>query len=43
VTRAVPLMYPVMRGFASLDALLPFTHGYMLVATLERTAGVRTS
>jgi len=39
VSRAVKLVYPVMRGFAALDALLPFTHGYMLVATLERTAG----
>jgi ubiquinone/menaquinone biosynthesis C-methylase UbiE len=39
VSRAVKLMYPVMRGFAALDALLPFTHGYMLVATLERTPG----
>jgi hypothetical protein len=43
VGRAVKLMYPVMRGFAALDALLPFTHGYMLVATLERTAGVSAS
>ena len=33
------MMYPVMRAFAALDALLPFTHGYMLVATLERTPG----
>jgi len=36
---AVKMMYPVMRAFAALDALLPFTHGYMLVATLERTPG----
>jgi len=43
VSRAVQLMYPVMRGFAALDALLPFTHGYMLVATLERTAGAKAS
>jgi hypothetical protein len=43
VSRAVKMMYPVMRSFASLDALLPFTHGYMLVATLERTAGVKVS
>jgi hypothetical protein len=43
VSRAVKLMYPLMRGFAALDTLLPFTHGYMLVATLERTAGVRAS
>ncbi len=35
---AVKLMYPVMRAFAALDALLPFTRGYMLVATLERVA-----
>jgi SAM-dependent methyltransferase len=28
--------YPFMRAFAALDALIPFTHGYMLVATLER-------
>jgi SAM-dependent methyltransferase len=34
---AVKLAYPLMRAFAALDALLPFTHGYMLVATLERT------
>jgi len=34
----VKALYPVMRAFAALDALLPFTHGYMLVATLERTA-----
>lgn len=32
----VKLAYPLMRGFAALNALLPFTHGYMLVATLER-------
>ncbi|MEO8878849.1 MAG: class I SAM-dependent methyltransferase [Gemmatimonadaceae bacterium] len=37
---AVRLVYPLMRAFAALDALLPFTHGYMLVATLERTSGV---
>jgi ubiquinone/menaquinone biosynthesis C-methylase UbiE len=43
VGRAVKLMYPVMRGFAALDALLPFTHGYMLVATVERTAGANAS
>jgi ubiquinone/menaquinone biosynthesis C-methylase UbiE len=40
---AVKAMYPVMRAFASLDALLPFTHGYMLVATLERTPGAMES
>lgn len=43
VSRAVKLMYPVMRGFAALDALLPFTHGYMLVATLVRTAEPKLS
>jgi SAM-dependent methyltransferase len=41
VSGAVKMMYPVMRAFAALDALLLFTHGYMLVATLERTAGAR--
>jgi len=40
---AVKAMYPVMRAFAALDALLPFTHGYMLVATLERTPGAMES
>lgn len=39
VSAAVKMMYPVMRAFAGLDALLPFTNGYMLVATLERTSG----
>ena len=39
VSGAVKMLYPVMRAFAALDALLPFTHGYMLVATLERTPG----
>jgi SAM-dependent methyltransferase len=38
VSGAVRLMYPLMRAFAALDALIPFTHGYMLVATLERTS-----
>jgi len=38
VSAAVKMMYPVMRAFAGLDALLPFTSGYMLVATLERTS-----
>ena len=36
---AVKMIFPLMRAFAALDALLPFTHGYMLVATLERTDG----
>jgi SAM-dependent methyltransferase len=39
VSGAVKMMYPVMRAFAALDVLLPFTHGYMLVATLERRSG----
>ncbi len=39
VSAAVKMMYPVMRAFAGLDALLPFASGYMLVATLERTSG----
>lgn len=34
---AVKRLYPAMRAFAALDALIPFTRGYMLVATLERT------
>ncbi len=38
---AARVMYPFMRAFAALDALLPFTHGYMLVATLERTPSAR--
>jgi ubiquinone/menaquinone biosynthesis C-methylase UbiE len=36
VSRAVKAIYPVMRAFASLDSFIPFTKGYMLVATLER-------
>jgi ubiquinone/menaquinone biosynthesis C-methylase UbiE len=36
VSAAQRLMYPAMRAFAALDVLLPFTRGYMLVATLER-------
>jgi SAM-dependent methyltransferase len=39
VSGVVKMMYPIMRAFAALDALLPFTHGYMLVATLDRTSG----
>ena len=41
VSGAVRMAYPFMRAFAALDALLPFTRGYMLVATLERTLGAR--
>jgi len=36
VSAAQRAMYPAMRAFAALDALLPFTRGYMLVGTLER-------
>jgi ubiquinone/menaquinone biosynthesis C-methylase UbiE len=43
VSRAVRAIYPAMRAFASLDSLIPFTHGYMLVATLERTPGATRS
>ncbi|MFI5241589.1 MAG: methyltransferase domain-containing protein [Gemmatimonadales bacterium] len=39
VSGAQRAMYPAMRAFAALDALIPFARGYMLVATLERTAG----
>lgn len=37
VSGAARRLYPAMRAFAALDALVPFTRGYMLVATLERT------
>ncbi|MBK5188325.1 MAG: class I SAM-dependent methyltransferase [Gemmatimonadaceae bacterium] len=43
VSGAAKLMYPAMRAFVALDSLLPFTRGYMLVATLERTAGATVS
>jgi ubiquinone/menaquinone biosynthesis C-methylase UbiE len=43
VSRAVKAIYPVMRAFASLDSFIPFTKGYMLVATLERTPGPTSS
>ncbi len=36
VSGSVKRVYPLMRAFAAMDALIPFTHGYMLVATLER-------
>lgn len=35
-TRLLQRAYPVMKAFAGLDALLPFTRGYMLLATVER-------
>jgi SAM-dependent methyltransferase len=34
--RALALAYPAMRAFAALDALLPWTGGYMLLATAEK-------
>ena len=43
VSGMVRAVYPAMRVFAALDALLPFTHGYMLVATVERTPDDATS
>jgi SAM-dependent methyltransferase len=40
--RALRALYPALRTFASLDALLPWTSGYMLLATLERVGGAST-
>jgi len=40
--RALRAAFPVMRAFAALDALLPWTSGYMLLATLERVPSVST-
>ena len=40
--RALRAAFPVMRAFAALDALLPWTSGYMLLATLERVPAVST-
>src|SRR5664279_1233950 len=37
VSGAVRMMYPFMRAFAALDALLPFTHGYMPVSYTHLT------
>jgi SAM-dependent methyltransferase len=37
---ALRALYPLMRAFAALDALLPFTRGYMMLATLERTGAI---
>jgi len=34
--RAYSLVYPVVRGISRLDALVPWTSGYMLVASLTR-------
>ena len=33
---ALRAAYPLMRAFAAMDVLLPWTSGYMLLATLER-------
>jgi SAM-dependent methyltransferase len=41
--QALRLLYPAMRAFAALDALLPFARGYMLLATLERIGDESTS
>ncbi|MEO7965739.1 MAG: class I SAM-dependent methyltransferase [Gemmatimonadaceae bacterium] len=40
--RALRAAFPVMRAFAALDALIPWTSGYMLLATLERVPGGST-
>jgi SAM-dependent methyltransferase len=40
--RALSAAFPVMRAFAALDALLPWTSGYMLLATLERVPAEST-
>jgi SAM-dependent methyltransferase len=37
--RALGRLYPAMRAFAALDALVPFTRGYMLLAELDRVSG----
>ena len=34
--RALARLYPLMRAFAALDALVPFTRGYMLVVEIRR-------
>lgn len=34
--RMLARLYPLMRAFVALDALVPFTRGYMLLAELER-------
>jgi SAM-dependent methyltransferase len=40
--RALRVLHPALRTIASLDALLPWTSGYMLLATLDRVAGAST-
>ena len=37
-SRAMRALYPVMRAFAGLDALVPWTRGYMLVARVEKVS-----
>jgi SAM-dependent methyltransferase len=36
--RTLARAYPVMRAFAALDACVPWTRGYMLVASLEKSS-----
>jgi len=36
---AYSLVYPVVAAFSSLDALIPWTSGYMLIAAFERVSG----
>jgi SAM-dependent methyltransferase len=36
--RAYSLVYPVVRGLAALDALIPFASGYMLIASGTRSS-----
>jgi SAM-dependent methyltransferase len=40
--RALRVLHPAFRAFASLDALLPWTSGYMLLVVLDRVAGAST-
>jgi SAM-dependent methyltransferase len=40
--RALRALFPALRAWAALDALLPWTRGYMLLATLERVSGEST-
>jgi len=37
-SRAMRALYPAMRAFAGLDALVPWTRGYMLVARVEKVS-----
>lgn len=40
---ALARLYPMMRAFTALDALLPWTRGYLLVARLARVAAASSS